>query len=122
MTKFQQSVYYAKENKFKKKNKIFRQPPLNVWAAIRGDGKLIFEIIEGKHTSESYIQLLFNNFDQMDSPNSFLMQDGAGIHTSDDALDWLNFMWKDRWIGLKSSRLQFPPYSMDLTPMDFAFW
>ena len=58
----------------------------------------------------------------MDPTNSFLMQDGAGIHTSNDAIEWINFLWKDRWIGLKSERLEFPPYSMDLTPMDFSFW
>jgi len=120
--KYQQSNYYAKENKHFQNEKFFRKKSVNVWAAIRGDGKLIYDIIEGNQDSENYIQLLYNKFGEMDFSNSFFMQDGAGFHTSDDAIEWINFLWKDRWIGLKSERLQFPPYSMDLTPMDFAFW
>ena len=95
---------------------------VNVWAAIRGDGKVLYEILEGKYNSETYVQLLLNRFQEMDMPNSFLMQDGAGLHTSDDAVDWINFLLGDKWIRLKSSRLEFPPNSMDLTPMDFSFW
>ena len=50
------------------------------------------------------------------------MQDGASLHTGDDAVTWLNQHWKNRWIGLKSKRLQWPPKSPDLMPMDFSFW
>lgn len=119
---FKQKSYFAQENEHRIIEKINNQKKVNIWAAICGDGKLIFEVLEGIQSSENYIQTLFNAFPFMDSKNSFLMQDGAGIHTSNDALDWINWLWKDRWIGLKSSRLQFPPYSPDLTPMDFSFW
>ena len=122
LIRYQPTRYRAKENQHMKKKKIQKQKSINVWAAIRGEGKLLFEVIDGKQNSENYIQLLFNKFPEMEYKTSFLMQDGAGIHTSDDALDWISFLWKDRWIGLKSPRLSFPPYSMDLTPMDFAFW
>lgn len=122
MNMFEPKTYRSRENQFVKKPKIKKMKSINVWAAIRGDGKLIYEILDDKHNSETYIQLLFNNFTEMESTTSFLMQDGAGLHTSDDAVDWINFLWKDRWIGLKSKRLEFPPYSMDLTPMDFSFW
>ena len=120
--RFKHKSYHAKENDHRTFEKYRIQEKVNVWAAIRGDGKLIYRILEGIQLSENYIQLLLNVFPEMEFRNSFLMQDGAGIHTSTDAIDWINFLWKDRWIGLKSNRLEFPPYSMDLTPMDFSFW
>lgn len=120
--KHENRKYRANENLHLGKEKVSRKLPVNVWCAIRGDGKLLYFILEGRHNSETYIQLLFNFIDRMDPKHSFLMQDGAGLHISDDALDWLDFLWGDRWIGLKSKRLQFPSKSMDLTPMDFAFW
>ena len=114
--------YFATENEQQKIQTKFDKKSFSIWAEIRGDGKLIFEILEGIQKSENYIQVLFNRLEEMEMETSFLMQDGAGIHTSNDALDWINFLWKDRWIGLHSKRLEFPPYSMDLTPMDFSFW
>ena len=117
--KHQPRTNYSKKNQFARKKIIPRKKAINVWAAIRGDGKVIFELIDGEQKSEKYIQIILNKFPEMDFKNSFFMQDGAGIHTSSDAIEWLDFLWKDRWIGLKSTRLVFPPYSVDLTPMDF---
>ena len=119
---YKNTSYLAKENEYRIIEKNQNQKKINVWAAIRGNGKIIFEIQDGIQKSEKYIQLLINRFPEMELNNSFLMQDGAWIHTSHEAIDWLNWLWKDRWIGIKSSRLEFPPYSMDLTPMDFSFW
>ena len=82
---------------------------------------MIFEVIEENFMIEQYELVLINNFPLMDFKKSFFMQDGAGMHTSDDVLDLINSLWKDRWIGLTSERLQFPSYSMDLTPLDFGF-
>ena len=93
-----------------------------IWAGIRGDGRLVYRVLEGIQTSEIYINMLLNVSPEMEPRKSFMMQDGARIHTSSDAVDWLNFIWSDRWIGINSPRLQFSPYSMDLTPMDFSFW
>ena len=122
ISRYRQKGYFAKKNQNRKSPKKFREQSFTVWSAIRGDGSVLFEIMDGKQRSENYIQLLLNMFPKMDCSNSFLMQDGSGIHTSGNAIDWINFFWKDRWIGLKSSRLEFPPKSMDLTPMDFTFW
>jgi len=95
---------------------------VNVWAAIRGDGKVIFKILDGKQDGKKYIKMLEEKFVEMDMENSFLHQDGAKHHWSAYATSWINDNWKDRWIGLKSPRLSWPPLSMDLTPMDFSFW
>jgi len=119
---FKNKSYLAKENEYRIIDQHKNQKKINVWCAIRGDGNLMYEILEGIQCSENYIQLLVNIFPEMEFQNSFLMQDGAGIHTSDEAIEWINWLWKDRWIGLKSKRLEFPPYSMDLTPMDYSFW
>lgn len=122
ISNYKNTSYLAKENEYRIIDQSRNQKKINVWCAIRGDGKMVYEILEGIQLSENYIQLLINKFPEMEFQNSFLMQDGAGIHTSDQAIEWINWLWKDRWIGLKSKRLEFPPYSMDLTPMDFSFW
>ena len=119
---YRQTSYFCKENENRNYEKILHKKNLIVWAGIRGDGNVVYDIQECIMTSEIYIQVLLNKVNEMEPKTSFLMQDGAGIHTSADALDWINCLWGDRWIGLKSPRLVFPPYSMDLTPMDFSFW
>ena len=122
INKYRKTSYIAQENEYMIFEKEKNQKKINVWAAIRGDGRLIYRILDGIQYSHDYIQLLINVFPEMEFQNSFLMQDGAGIHTSKEAVEWINWLWEDRWIGLKSPRLEFPPKSMDLTPMDFSFW
>jgi len=122
VNKHQKANYIALENEFEKLEKKLSRKTVTVWAGIRGDGKVIYRILRGNQSSEDYIQLLLNVFPEMESRKSFLMQDGASIHTSNDAIDWIEFLFKNRWIGLGSQRLEFPPYSYDLTPLDFSFW
>ena len=119
LLKYTQKSYYATENihlKIEKKRKKW----INVWSAIRGDGKVVYQILEGQN-SEKYIQILISKFQEMEANTSFLMQDG-GRHHSLVSVEWLNNNWKDRCIGIGSKRLSWPPYSHDLTPMDFSFW
>ena len=122
LIKHHQTTYYAVENEHRKVEKIKKEKMVNVWAAIRGDGKVIFKILEGRQTAVKYSQRLLNVYDEMDQETSFFMQDGASVHTGKHAVDWLNEYWGNRWIGLKSKRLTWPPKSHDLTPMDFSFW
>ena len=56
------------------------------------------EFLKGHSQAKNNIQPIFNVFPEMEFKKSFLMQDGAIIHTSNDVIDWLNFLWKDRWI------------------------
>jgi hypothetical protein len=114
--------YYSEKNEFEKIEKKNRVVSVNVWAAIRGDGKVIFRFVIGKQTMEKYIDMLSDVFEEMEPKTSFLMQDGASYHRGGDALDWIKKHWGDRWIGLGSPRLTWGPKSMDLTPMDFTFW
>lgn len=114
--------YYALDNMHLKLEKPNRQKFVNVWAGIRGDGKVLYKILEGKQNGKKYTDMLTSLFDEMDQNTSFFMQDGAGHHRSRYAIEWINANWKNRWIGLHSPRLEWPPLSHDLTPMDFSFW
>ena len=122
ISNYENRSYFSKEDELKIFETKKSQKTFSIWAAIRGDGSLIYRMIEGIQQSENYINLLIDVFPVMDSKSSFFMQDGASIHKSFDAIDWISFLWKDRWIGLKSTRLEFPPLSPDLTPLDFSFW
>ena len=119
---YHQQTYYAQENLHLKTTKQFRKSSVNIWAAIRGDGKVLFKVLAGIQNTDSYLEMLEDMMGEMDQDDCFFMQDGAGHHTSNNAINWLNRNWKDRWIGLKSQRLKFPALSPDLTPLDFSFW
>jgi len=122
MFKHVQRSYYGTENMHLQIEKKKRKKSVKVWAAIRGDGNVVYEVLEGKQNSKKYIQILNNKIHEMEPHKSFFMQDGASIHHSLEDLEWFNIHWKDRWIGLGSEKLEWPPYSPDLTPMDFSFW
>ena len=65
--------YYADENLHLKIEKQKRQPSVNVWAAIRGDGKVVYEILEGNQNTETYVRMLTNKLPEMEPLTSFLM-------------------------------------------------
>jgi hypothetical protein len=119
---YNHQTYYASTNLHLEKEKPRRTKSVNVWAGIRGDGKILFRILVGIQTSKKYKEMLKELLGEMEPDNSFFMQDGAGHHTGGKAIKWLNKRWKNRWIGQQSPRLEWPPYSMDLTPLDFSFW
>ena len=122
LLRHQRRKYWSKKKKSLFLDKLHRQSSVNVWAAIRGDGRVIYAIVSQNQNAEKYIELMTKSFVTMEPTTSFLMQDGASFHKGNDAVKWLEANWKDRWIGLRSPRLEFPPRSMDLTPMDFSFW
>ena len=113
LVKFVDRGYYAQENLHLKIVKKKRQNSVNVWAAIRGDGKVVYEILEGRQNHQKYIQMLGRKFHEMEPRTSFLMQDGSRHHYARGAIQWLNSNWNGRWIGLGSDRIDFPPHSMD---------
>jgi len=91
------SYYYARENKYQKKIKPNRMKGGNVWAAIRGDGKVVYRILNGKQDTEKYTDMVSGVFLEMENKISFLQQDGGSHHWSEDGIEWLNANWKDRW-------------------------
>jgi hypothetical protein len=51
-----------------------------------------------------------------------LVQDGAPPHWALIVRNFLNEHFRMRWIGRGSPFILWPPYSPDLTPMDFFLW
>jgi hypothetical protein len=51
-----------------------------------------------------------------------LVQDGAPPHWARIVRDYLDEEFPMRWIGRGSPFIPWPPYSPDLTPMDFFIW
>ena len=52
----------------------------------------------------------------------FFSMDGASIHNSIIARQWLNVNSPQKWIGRYSPLIDRPPRSTDVTPLDFYFW
>lgn len=79
--------------------------------------------------SKRYIEMLKNHVipelarrigpDAMQS--CFFQQDGAAIHTSASALEYLRSVFGNRIISLRTS-VEWPTCSSDLSPLDFWFW
>ena len=106
---YNHQTYYASENLHLRNVKPKRQKSINILAAIRGDEKVLFKILEWIQTSKQYKKMLKELFPEMESEKSFFMQDGAGHHTGGKGIRYLNKYWKDRWIGKQPPRLEFPP-------------
>ena len=53
--------------------------------------------------------------------NIWFQLDGAPIHTTKRTKYLLNLQFPGRWMG-HLGPIHFPPYSPDLTPLDFSFW
>lgn len=104
---------------------------LLVWMAISSYG-IFWRPIKGTMDTVSYIQLLKNEFIPYLKKRNLIdkcifMQDGAPCHTSKEALLLLNKHFKDRVISTRYPEkfgvgTVWPPYSPDLTPLDFCLW
>lgn len=102
-------------------------PRVTVWAAIGYQGVIGPFFFQENITGESYLKLLqqqvlpvvqeFPRFDEL-----VFMQDGAPPHWSLAVRNWLSNTFPNRWMGRSSPNLPWPPYSPDLTPMDFFLW
>lgn len=109
---------------------FFTETPLHprkigVWAAIsqrRLVGPFFFG---GRLTSLRYRQELLTPFinSLMDDElaEGYFQQDGARIHTTRDALNFLMEFFEDRIISLNMPII-WPPRSCDLTPCDYFLW
>ena len=95
---------------------------VTIWAAISSEGNIMFEVLEGSQTAESYLQLLQRNLPMMDLKRSYFQQDGAPIHTANKVVKYLKSNFYHHWIGKKSDEKEWPPRSPDLSPLDYFFW
>jgi hypothetical protein len=102
-------------------------PRVTVWAAIGCPGVVGPFFLDGNITGASYLALLQQQF--LPVAQEFpkfhelvFMQDGAPPHWSLAVRNWLSDTLPNRWMGRSSPNLPWPPYSPDLTPMDFFLW
>lgn len=126
------TVMWAKS----KPNNNFIQTPSHsakilVWMAVSHKG-IFWREIQGNMTAQTYLNLLKLEFiPYLNARNikhsTFFMQDGAPCHTAKTVLSYLNEEFKERVISTRypatfNEGLEWPPYSPDLTPLDYCIW
>lgn len=102
-----------------------------VWMAVSNSG-IFWRIIQGNMNASTYLNLLKAEFipylrRRNLKQSSYFMQDGAPSHTSKTVLSYLNKQFKERIISTRYPKIfnmgiEWPPYSPDLTPLDFCIW
>lgn len=121
--------YWAVENPHWMRSVPFQHRwSLNVWCGIIGDFVIGPYFFEETVTSESYCDLLKNRLPALleDVPlhirrEMWFQQDGAPPHFAIITRQFLNEKFGNKWIGRGGPR-QWPPRSLDLTPLDFFLW
>lgn len=99
-----------------------------VWCGYTVDRRFGPYFFDGKVKSETYVamlkEVLFNDRDNVNlfkKGSLILMQDGAPPHTAINTRTFLDTNSRF-WLGKKSDFIQWPPYSLDLNPLDFFLW
>ena len=72
----------------KKTSEIF-----SILTWIKGDGSVIYMMIEGIQQMENYINLLIDVFAEMNWKYWFFIPDGVSIHTSNEVIEWIIFYY-----------------------------
>lgn len=119
--------YWSNENPHWFDDEPLHSPRVTVWAAIGCNVVIGPVFIEGNVTGVSYLSLLQQHLLPAMQPRDdfhslIFMQDGAPPHWSLAVRNWLTATFPERWMGRGSPNLPWPPYSPDLTPMDFFLW
>ena len=66
-------------------------------------------------------EFLFTKIEEEDIGNIWFQLDDATYHTADATLDVLPPVFEDRIISLRAD-IVWPPWSCDLTPLDYYLW
>lgn len=101
---------------------------VNVWAGII-DGHLIGPyILPDKLNGPTYLVFLrdilpelLENVPIQLRRRMWFQHDGAPAHFSNIVREYLNVVFRNRWIG-RGGPIPWPPRSPDLTPIDFCLW
>lgn len=117
--------YWAAENPCWKIDKPCRGFKVNVWAGVLGDRIIGPHFFEGNLTGEVYRNFLENEFQDLlpaeARRRTWMMQDGARVHTTRVNLRVLSRLFGRRIISLRTQH-PWPPRSPDLTPLDYFIW
>lgn len=101
-----------------------------VWAAVVGNRIIGPYFFEGNVNGQTYEDLLRNHLPvllndagvpEQAIEGLWFMQDGAPAHRANIVTECLNEMFGDRWVGM-GAPMFWPPYSPDLSPLDFSIW
>lgn len=99
-----------------------------VWAGIMGNTVVGPYFFDRNVSSASYLHVLqdhlpifLENISFNLRRNMWFQQDGASAHRSDNVVEHLDDIFANRWIGLRGP-VFWPPFSPDLTPLDFFVW
>lgn len=123
--------YWAQENPHWFAEEPLHSPRITVWAGISRQGVVGPFFFDENVRGENYLTMLqreflpvveqWENFDEL-----IFMQDGAPPHWKIAVRNWLDETFSLRWMGrgseVKPAPFAWPPYSPDLTPMDFFLW
>jgi hypothetical protein len=119
--------YWSQDNPGWFQEQPLHSPRLTVWAAIGHQGVVGPFFFEENINGVNYLDMLQQRFiPAVQHWPSFhrmiFMQDGAPPHWSVAVRNYLTATFPNRWMGRGSPSYPWPPYSPDLTPMDFFLW
>jgi transposase len=119
--------YWSNVNPHWFREEPLHSPRITVWAAIGREGVYGPFFFVNNVTGANYLDMLQHRFlpEIQQLPNFaqlIFMQDGAPPHWSTAVRNFLTVTFPNRWMGRGSPNLPWPPYSPDLTPMDFFLW
>lgn len=120
--------YWSEKNPHWKREAHTQHPQkVNVWSGLIGSNVIGPFVIDGNLNGDTYRNLLVDriipairnlglNFDSV-----WFQQDGAPPHYAVNVRDLLDQTFRERWIG-RRGRIEWPPRSPDLSPLDYFFW
>jgi DDE superfamily endonuclease len=124
--------YWSETNPHWYRSEPLFSPKIGVWAAIGKKGMVGPIFFEGTMDADRYLELLQDFFvpaveQWQENDEIIFMEDGAPYHSwSIEVRQWLNENFEDRWMGRGGRSdpppYSWPPYSPDLTPLDFFLW
>jgi hypothetical protein len=129
--KFNFLRYWSETNEHIHRERPLHSQRLTVWAAVGMHGIIGPFFTRDSITGDFYLELLRDHvLPELQGHPAFdrlvFMQDGAPPHYATIVRDWLDEHFPLRWIGrgspINMAPIRWPPYSPDLTPMDFWLW
>jgi len=119
-------VYWAPENPHVHVEKEVSLPGLKVWCGLSLRGLIGPFFFEGTVTGHVYLDMLRTSIlpairTHFGNDEFYFQQDGAPPHFHRDVTAYLNENLPGQWIGRRGA-VEFPPHSLDLTPLDFYLW
>jgi transposase len=118
------AVYWATENPHVVRSYTKNSPKINVWCGV--SSKRIFGpyFFQNNINGANYLEMLEEFVDEIPlgmAERCYFQQDGAPAHYARPVKDFLDMQFPGRWIG-RGGPIDWPPYSPDLTPLDFWLW